>query len=249
MKQITAEELTLFTSFRVTSADSDLKARLRLGGLVNMLIQSAIQSADSLGFGFGGLRREKLFWVLSRMSIEIHRSLSWNQEVIVETWPKDIDGLLYLRDYIVRDKQQNLVAKSTSGWLAIDIETKRPKVIEGIQAEMLNYLRAKHALESLPEKLPGMTEGEEFEIASAYSDIDLNGHVTSTRYIDWMLDTLPIEFLQGHYPKQLSINYMKETMPTERIRIKSHLSGENLAFFEVTNLNKGTTAFRGKIGF
>jgi medium-chain acyl-[acyl-carrier-protein] hydrolase len=243
------DELTLYSPFRVTSADTDMEARLRPGALLNMLIQSAIQSADALGFGFEGLRHEQLFWVLSRMTIEIDRVMYWNEEVEVETWPKDIDGLVYVRDYIVRNKKKKVIARATSGWLAIDIELKRPKNIEGIKAAILNSLHAKHALEYSPEKLRGVAEGEQFEVKSSYFDIDLNKHVTSTRYVDWMFDTLDFEFLRQNYPKGLSINYMKETMPSESIQIRSMKDEHSQIHFEGTNKNKGTTAFRGKLEY
>ena len=61
MKDLTEKSLTLNTNFSVTSADTDMFSRLRLGGLINFLIQSAIQSADDLGFGFGDISNQKLF--------------------------------------------------------------------------------------------------------------------------------------------------------------------------------------------
>lgn len=103
------------TSYPVTSADTDMEARLRAGSLINMLIQSAISSADSLGFGFSGIRQQKLFWVLSRLTVEIYQPLIWYQEAKVETWPKDIDGILYLRDFKVTDGSNNLAASAVSG--------------------------------------------------------------------------------------------------------------------------------------
>lgn len=39
--------------------------------------------------------------------------------------PKTIEGTLYLRDFIVRDKDENIIARATSGWLAIDIRNKK----------------------------------------------------------------------------------------------------------------------------
>ena len=153
MKDLSENDLTLYSSFRITSADTDMYLRLRLGGIVNLLIQSAINSAESLGFGFKGLRKQQLYWVLSRMTVEIYHPLVWNQEVDVETWPKTIEGLLYMRDFIVRDNSQNIIARATSGWLAIDAETKRPKLLDEIEVEMFMFLKDKHALNELPEKL------------------------------------------------------------------------------------------------
>jgi medium-chain acyl-[acyl-carrier-protein] hydrolase len=249
MNELSENDLTLFAPFRVSSADTDMFTRLSMGSLVNLLIQAAIQSADSLGFGFSGLKNQKLFWVLSRLTVEIYKPLHWNEETEVETWPKTLEGLLYTRDFIVRDKAQNIVARATSGWLAVDLEIKKPKIIDGLQAELFVYLRDKHALSESPEKIPGHESGEHFDVRPVYSDFDLNRHVTSTRYIDWMLDTFDAAFHRPRYPKRISVNFMKETLPGDSIRISRSHPDESKFLFEGHNQERNTIAFRGRIDF
>lgn len=243
------EELALHSNFKITSADADMEARLRIGALCNYLIQSAINSADKLGFGYGGIRQQNLFWVLSRLTIEILKPFGWSEKIDVETWPKDIDGIFYLRDFLIRDESQSIITRATSGWLAIDIETKRPKKVDAIHAEMFIHLKNKHALEQLPEKLNSLSSGDSFDINSTFYDLDLNKHVTSTRYIDWMIDSFPYDFIRENYPKSLTVNFIKETMLGDKIRIIRNQSAYNEFQFEGTNITKNTTAFRGKICF
>lgn len=249
MNELTENNLTLYTRFTISSAETDMFNRLRAGALVNLLIQSAIHSAESLGFGFDGLKGQQLFWVLSRLTVEIYQPLKWNQETEVETWPKSLEGLLYTRDYIVRDKEQNIIARATSGWLAIDTETKRPKIIEGLQAELFVHLKEKHGINESPEKIPATHKGESFNVQSGYFDFDLNRHVTSTRYIDWMMDTFSVDFHHKHYPKKISVNFMKETLPGDSINIIRNNEEGSQYSFEGTNLFHKTVAFRGKIDF
>ena len=93
-------------------------------------------------------------------------------------------------------------------------------------------------------------EGDSFEVKATYFDIDLNKHVTSTRYIDWMMDSLPLEFCRANYPRRFAINYLKETMPGEVIRfVCSKEEPKNVFHFEGSNLTSNTNAFRGKIEF
>jgi medium-chain acyl-[acyl-carrier-protein] hydrolase len=242
-------DLTVFCPFRVTSADTDMESRLRPGALLNMLIQSAIQSADSLGFGFGSLRQEKLFWVLSRMSVDIQRPMHWYEEAVVETWPKDVDGLLYLRDFIVRDAQKNIVASATSAWLAVDMISKRPRIIEGLDASRFVALKEKHALNRMPEKLNGLTGTISKEVPTTYFDFDLNRHVTSTRYIDWTFDTFPMEFLLRTYPVKLSVNFLKETRPGEIMQIRQQQINEKIFTFEGVHKSTNQASFRALYEF
>jgi medium-chain acyl-[acyl-carrier-protein] hydrolase len=245
---MTEKELVLVLKFPVTSADTDIASRIRLGALVNFLIQSAIRSADDLGFGFEHLHKQKLFWVLSSITVQINRPLMWYQNAEVETWPKDVHKMLYLRDFFIRDHEQNIIGRATSSWFAIDFEKHRPHKIEGDHSEIFNALRKRYALPHLSEKLNPVMEGMATEIKSTYFDIDLNKHVTSTRYIDWMMDMIPLDFLLVHYPKLLTINYLKETSPGETIRLKTFRE-ENCFYFEGINANLGVVAFRGKICF
>ncbi len=241
--------LILTTSYRVSSADTDMYARLRLGAIINILIQSAIESADQLGFGFEAFKQHKLFWVVSRFTVEIGRPLKWNEACETETWPKDLDKLLYLRDFLIRDEHQETIARATSGWLAVDAVTRSPRLIEGVADSMFTELSKKHAIETQPEKL-GPVHGEEVALINVtYFDLDVNRHVTSTRYFDWMMDTFSPEFHRKNYPKKVSINFMKEIKSGDTIRLIRLDCGDQVFAFEGINQAKDITAFRGRISF
>ena len=249
MNELTENNLTSLLTFKVSSAETDMYARLRLGSAVNYLIQSAIDSADRLGFGYGGIRNQNLFWVLSRLTVELYRPIIWHETVEIETWPKTVERVLYLRDFILRDLDRSIIARATSGWLAVDLDTKRIKKIDGINADFFDYLRSKHALAEPPAKLHSFANGDGFEIQSGYFDIDLNGHVTTTRYVDWMMDTLPMDFHKDNFPRKLSLNMIKETMPGEAIRLKRTNNNQQQYLFEGFNVNNNTNAFRACIEF
>ncbi|HCT71393.1 MAG TPA: hypothetical protein DF409_10595 [Bacteroidales bacterium] len=242
-------ELILSMPFTVTSAETDMYGRARLSALINLFIQSSIQSADRLGFGFSDFSPQKLFWVLSRISVEITGPLQWTQTGVVETWPKDIDKLLYIRDFIMRDSRERVHARATSGWLMVDMETKRGKLIELEDPTLFFRLKERHGLMHRPEKL-GPVHGETVaEIKVSYFDLDINRHVTTTRYFDWMMDTFSHDFHRNNYPQAVSANFIKEIKPGETIRIVRNQTGANSYCFEGFNLSREITAFRGAITF
>jgi medium-chain acyl-[acyl-carrier-protein] hydrolase len=242
------KNLMLSSEFSITSADTDMYSRIRLGSLVSMLIQSAISSADKLGFGHLTLIENKLFWVLSRLTLEIIQPLEWYDNVEVITWPKDIKGLLYLRDFEIK-KGSNILARATSGWLAVDMTSKRPKNINFTDLQPFTRLRDRHAIKDLPVKLDQISDGDSFKVLTSYFDMDMNKHVTSTRYIDWMMDTFPLEFHRSNYPTSLAINYLRETLPGDSINLIRENEGENLYHFEGINQGSNNSAFRGRIQF
>ncbi len=242
-------DLVTYSKFKITSAETDMEARLRPGALINLLIQSASQSADSLGFGYSELREHNLIWVLSRFSVKIFKELKWNDTIEIETWPKDITGLLYLRDFVARDENGEVVAMASSAWLAIDLERKRPTKIEGEFSDIFVSLKEKYAYPDPPEKLLPVESGTKFTVVSTYFDIDLNKHVTTTRYFDWMMDTFSPDFHKDHYPQLLSINFVKETLPGSQLNIFRKKNSDSEYVFEGVNTGLIKTSFRGKIVF
>ncbi len=232
----------------ITTAETDMEGRLRPAAWVNLLVQAAIRSAESLGIGFDVLREQNLFWVLHRLTVEVERVPSWNETITTETWPKDINGLLYLRDFLLRDAAGHILARATSGWLAIDRESKRPGQVASTHPGLFTGLRNRHALSTLPEKLKPVPEGMVAEIRPAWSDFDINRHVTSTRYIDWTTDVLPFEFLRTHLMHRLSVNFLKEVVPGNTLTLTCLKEGNNY-HFEGIKTPVGEPAYRVALEF
>lgn len=53
-----------------------------------------------------------------------------------------------------------------------------------------------------------------------YSDLDLNGHVNNTRYLDWIDDLHTPDWHGKHLPKLFQINFKKEIRPGSRVTLK-----------------------------
>ncbi len=242
------ENLSLRTVYRVTTADTDMYSRLRPSALLGFLIQSAIDSADHLGFGFGSLREQQLFWVLSRLTLEIDDCPVWHDEIEIETWPRDIEKIMYRRDFLIR-KNGAIIGRATSSWLAIDINTKHPgKVGEGDQWKFVT-LREKQAIAEAPLKLNALASGTEKTIEPAFNDFDINGHVTATHYLQWAENSLTTEFHRHHIFSGFTANYIKETLPGEQIVAKNDMKEPDELFFEATHVSTGNVSFRAKLRF
>src|SRR5512140_3295510 len=80
----------------VRSYDVDSAGKLRLSSLFNYFQETAGKHATHLGAGYDVLRGLGLFWVLSRAKIRVHRLPAWGESVRLTTWPKGLDGVLFL---------------------------------------------------------------------------------------------------------------------------------------------------------
>lgn len=225
--------------FRVTSADTDFKRQLSVSSLTNMFIQIAWHHAEELGLGSGYLHKNNLAWVLSRLHIKIDCLPYWNETVKLITWPKGIRRLFYLRDLEVYNAQNQLIAYATSEWLLIDINSKRPK-IQSPNNPIFDKNKDKHAINSEIETLTTPErETEVYNFTVQYSDIDLNQHLTTTRYIDQVFNTFDMDFHQVHQCKEMILNFNHEISFADDIKVaKIKPAEENKYFIGFYNSNK-----------
>jgi medium-chain acyl-[acyl-carrier-protein] hydrolase len=61
-------------------------------------------------------------------------------------------------------------------------------------------------------KLPSLQEvGYEEQMPVRWHDIDLNRHVTNTRYLQWVLETLPADVLEKQQLQEIDIIFKAES--------------------------------------
>jgi acyl-ACP thioesterase len=239
-------DFILHENYTMASRDADFNGKLRVSSLINFFIQAAWQSAEELGFGYRQLSVQKLGWVLSRFKIKINELPIWPGELSVTTWPKGLNRLFYMRDAEFSDAAQNKIAAITSAWLVFDINSKRPKLLN-TEVPALFQHKDKHAID---EGLPVLKfEGEPVTSTSytvRYNDIDINQHLTTVRYIDFIFDTYDIAFHTHHSPKEITVNFLKEiTFGTEVIMHR--YVNKNVHGFELVNTLDSTVCFRAQV--
>ena len=233
--------------YKIDSSHVDYQHRLKVSALVNMLIQIASDHADILKFGFFNLDPSGLSWVLSRFTIEFTSHAKWYETIRMKTWPKGLNRLFYQRDAIAYLPDGNEFSRLSSDWLIIDQKTRRPKLFDK-ENPILKENYDQHALN---EPVPVLkfcnhcTHTKTFQLF--YSDIDLNGHLTATRYIDFVFDMFDLDELTQP-PKKINVNYIHEALFGELVIMK-HFKNDKLHQFELTNNQGDKTLFRAELYF
>ena len=54
-------------------------------------------------------------------------------------------------------------------------------------------------------------------IQVSYGDLDMHNHVNNLKYVEWMINWLPLEFLRTHILKEIEVNYMSEASYRDEI--------------------------------
>lgn len=46
-----------------------------------------------------------------------------------------------------------------------------------------------------------------------FYDLDMNGHVNNSKYLDWIFEVMGADFLTQYIPKKINLKYVKEVRP------------------------------------
>jgi acyl-CoA thioesterase FadM len=175
--------------------------------VLRWLQEAAGEHAERLGWGQDALRAEGGAWVLVRQRLHIQTPLHGGQRLRIATWPCGLEGLLYRRDFALWNARGERVAAAASGWVVLDLATRRPRKGHATAAlPMLPPLFAEPF--SRLTSLRGSASRRRFE--AGFMDLDRNRHATHGRLVEWLLESLPGTYLEGHRLVDLEVHYLHE---------------------------------------
>jgi acyl-ACP thioesterase len=221
MGPASSEALAWTEQRRIHSYDVDATRRTTSLSLCRYFLEAAWNHADALGFGFSHLQSQGKFWVLARLRFEVQQYPAWGDRVILRTWPRGLKSVFALRDFEVHSETGARLSSGASAWLVIDAMSKRPQRLHKLFPN-LAVLNGHAALGCDPEEL-GDNEiwDKEYSLTVRYTDIDVNNHVNSSRYIGWILDAYPAGFHLQNSLRTLEVNYVGETREGEQLTVRS----------------------------
>lgn len=232
--------------YRLHSWEVDQKGRGRPDILFSFLLDSAWAHANNSDFSYEALREEGQLWVLSRFLAVFNALPKWDDEITIETWSKGTDRLFGLRDFALYDDSGKKLASATSAWLVIDRKTSRIQRIDQLNSSF-PLLADRHEIETRLEKIEEReTNKTSFKHAVTYSDIDVNKHVNSAKYLTWMLDSQTVELLNEKELKSFEINFLAEAQSGDEVFVSS-AGGDGMVYSKVMRQKDGVELCRAKV--
>jgi acyl-ACP thioesterase len=209
--------------FKIRATEIDFDQKATLPAICNLLQEVAGNHAQELQFDITDLQQDKLTWVLHRLCVKMYRYPDWRETITIQTWPSSGDGLRAYRDFLILDSDENIIGKSLSYWLMMNIESRRPTRIPQKILDM--------APTNIEHVLP-VTDGNFKDIKNPdatqcfdvrKTDLDLNRHVNNVRFIEWALSCVP----ENETVSEIDIKFMAESVfgDTALAEIKNNPDG------------------------
>jgi medium-chain acyl-[acyl-carrier-protein] hydrolase len=229
----------------------DPRKRLSIPALFGILGDAAGRDATRRGWGYDELARRNQAWVLIRSRLKINRQPAWGERMIIRTWPKNMDGVIAYRDFQIMDDAGNILITGTSAWTLIDLFSRKPVRLIGREYEtgdLANY----HAIPDKPAKIewpPKMTTAAELKVK--YGLLDMNNHVNNSRYIEMVMNELPISMLMDRQLNEIEVNFISEVIIGDDIGIclDTAREAENVFSGFIKKMENDRQAFAARFTF
>lgn len=208
----------------------DFTKHLFIGHLGNNLLNAADFHSNDRGYGVNYLNSVNKTWVLSRLSVELDKIPAIYEDFVVETWIDSVMRYFTNRNFKITNKDGYVYGYGKSIWAMIDTTTRQPVDILKTSNETISeYLEADYAnpiKKSSRVKLDDDLKLQQ-SILTTYSDIDINGHVNSIKYIEHILDLFPIEYYKKYRIKKFDIAYIMESHNNDKLNFYTNIDSIN----------------------
>jgi len=233
--------------FEIHSYEIDLKRRLKIPALNRYMQESAWKHAEQLGFGYTNLIVKKLTWVLTRMIIQVDKLPLWGETIEVLTWPSGRDDFFAFRDFQFFRADDSEFGRATSSWCVISLQDRRPQTMDSVA--LSKYPKVKELMfADRPEKIQPLVKAEsEWRTFVGYQDLDVNEHVNNVRYLDWITETYPLDFLKTHQLHRLDLNYLAEAFYGKDIAVINQRMSESEFLHSIRQIDDQTEICRAKV--
>lgn len=212
--------------FLINDAAVDCFGRLKPSMLLFYVQEVAGIHASTLGAGFDALATKNLFWAILRTRVQISRLPHSGETIRLETWPMPTTRVAYPRSVVAYDEGGREVFRAISLWCLMDRNT-RSMVLPGKSGVLVNGTLRGNEL-AVPGSLAVKALDQTQQRKVLFSDLDRNGHMNNTRYMEWCGDLLPSAFHRSHSPREFIICYHSEALEEENLDIRYEMNESGL---------------------
>lgn len=228
-------ELKEYIEFK--SSDISDNGYVKAARILFYFQEIAAAHATDLGIGYDDLIKDDRIWVLSKVKYKLNGKISLNNRYIIETYPRGKKGVIYLRDYYIKDETGKVIAAGESHWCVINFKTRR------VERADLQFGDDFIETEAIPEGIERIKLKAPVKVGAHVvqrEDLDVNEHTNNCRYADMIGEITG----RDDY-REFNIHFVKESRLGDAIDIYREDSEQGELF--TGRLSDGSVIFQAKV--
>ncbi|MGT2907165.1 acyl-ACP thioesterase domain-containing protein [Streptococcus dentiloxodontae] len=200
---------TFKMTYQVPFYETDVNHNVKLSTLLSVALQVSSKQSEELGNADDYVYKTyNLVWVITDYDITIDRLPVYNEIVTIETEAVAYNKLFCYRDFYIYGEKGDKIMTIGSTFVLMDYDTRKVAEVPDDLVAPYESDKIKKILRGPKYKLLENAEHTFYHVR--YFDLDMNGHVNNSKYLEWMLDVFELDFLTNYIPKKIHLKYVKE---------------------------------------
>ena len=204
-------------SFHIDGNVIDRYGRLKPSAILFYAQEVAGKHCEIISLNYDDLAKKGLFWAVIRHRVQITRLPMQGETITVETWPMPTTRVAYPRSVVAYDEQGSECFRSISLWVLMDLNTRNMILPGKSGIAVQGTIRGTEL--APPNSLAARTLTNSRKRTVCFTDLDRNGHMNNTRYMDWIDDLLPSAFHEDHPAKEFTVCYLSEAKEGQELEL------------------------------
>ena len=202
------EEPIFRKQFTLYGNDCDCFGRAKPATILGYMQESAGEQCNGWHMSWEEMAQKNLFWAITRQTVSITRLPRAYETITIETWPMPATRVAYPRSTVAYDAEGNELFRAIALWILMDLSS-RAMVLPGKSGIDFPGCTRGGELPSpkslMPKNLAASTDRK-----VRFGQLDRNGHMNNTKYLEWAMDLLPGSFHAEHPLTGFAVCYLNE---------------------------------------
>lgn len=204
--------LTYQMKMKIPFDMADMNGHIKLPDVILLSLQVSGMQSIELGVSDKAiLENYNLVWIITDYDIEVVRLPRFAEEITIETEALSYNRLFCYRRFTIYDEAGQELIHMMATFVLMDRDSRKvhavePEIVAPYQSDFDKKLIRGPKYESLNEPI-----SKDYHVR--FYDLDMNGHVNNSKYLDWIFEVMEADFLTQYIPKKINLKYVKEVRP------------------------------------
>lgn len=204
--------LTYQMKMKIPFDMADMNGHIKLPDVILLSLQVSGMQSIELGVSDKAiLENYNLVWIITDYDIEVVRLPRFAEEITIETEALSYNRLFCYRRFTIYDEAGQDLIHMMGTFVLMDRDSRKvhavePEIVAPYQSEFSKKLLRGPKYQSLENPI-----SKDYHVR--FYDLDMNGHVNNSKYLDWIFEVMGADFLTQYIPKKINLKYVKEVRP------------------------------------
>ena len=216
--------LTYQMKMKIPFDMADMNGHIKLPDVILLSLQVSGMQSIELGVSDKEiLEKYNLVWIITEYDIDVIRLPRFSEEITIETEALSYNRLFCYRRFTIYDESGQAIIQMLATFALMDRDSRK---VHSVDPEMVAPYQSEFSKKIIRgPKYTDLDNPTSKDYHVRFYDLDMNGHVNNSKYLDWIFEVMGADFLMDHIPQKINLKYVKEVRPGGMITSSYELDG------------------------